>query len=154
VTLTKSEEKAEPIRVVALCVIRRDDSILVFEGFDSVKGTPFYRPLGGGIERGETSQKACMRELKEEIDTEVTDLKLLGVLENIFTLEGKPGHEIVFVYEGRFSDQTVYGREEFVVREDNGEVLKASWRPLSFFNDYHRLVPERLQSLLSGEECR
>jgi ADP-ribose pyrophosphatase YjhB (NUDIX family) len=136
------------IRVVVLCVFRRFDSILVFEGFDSVKGTPFYRPLGGGVERGETTKQAIIREIREEIDADVTDLKLLGTQENIFTLEGELRHEIVFVYQGRFADEGLYQMEEFTVREDNGETLRASWRPLSFFTEYHRLVPEQLRDML------
>ena len=119
------------IRVVALCLLQRGDSILVFEGFDSVKGTPFYRPLGGGVERGETTQEAVIREIREEIDSHVTDLKHRGTLESIFTLEGELGHELVFVYQGRFTDQEAYTREEFLVLEDNGEVLVARWRPIS-----------------------
>ena len=140
---------SKPIRVVALCVLRRGNSILVFEAFDSVKGTPFYRPLGGGVERGETTKQAIIREIREEIDADVTDLELLGTLENIFTLEGELGHEIVFVYQGRFADETAYLQEEFTIREDNDEVLLARWRPLSSFTDYHRLVPDRLMDLLS-----
>lgn len=136
-----------PIRVVALCVLERGGSILVFEAFDSVKGTPFYRPLGGGVERGETSVEAVVREMREEIAADVTDLELLDVLENIFTLEGELGHEVVFLYRGRFADEAMYLNEEFVVREAN-ETLLARWRPLSFFDDHHRLVPERLRELL------
>ena len=142
---------SKPIRVIALCVLRREDSILVFEAFDSVRGTPFYRPLGGGVERGETSKQAVIREIHEEIDAEITDLELLGTLESIFRFQGELGHEIVFVYQGRFADESAYLREEFTVREDNGEVLLARWRPLSSFTDYHRLVPERLMELLSDE---
>jgi ADP-ribose pyrophosphatase YjhB (NUDIX family) len=140
---------SKPIRVVALCVFRKDDSILVFEGFDSVSGTPFYRPLGGGVERGESTKQAIIREIREEIEAEVTDLELLGTLESIFTLEGQLGHEIVFVYQGRFADENAYLQDEFTVREDNGDVLLARWRPLSSFTDYHRLVPERLMELIS-----
>jgi ADP-ribose pyrophosphatase YjhB (NUDIX family) len=140
----------KPIRVIALCVLQRAGSILVFEGFDSIKERPFYRPLGGGVERGETSQQACIREIREEIGAQVTDLKLLGVLESIFTLEGESGHEVVFVYEGRFADAAAYALDEFTVTEDNGQVLRARWRPLSFFDDYHRLVPEQLKQLLSN----
>jgi hypothetical protein len=42
------------IRPVALCVFRNNDGILVFEGYDDVKGETFYRPPGGGIEFGES----------------------------------------------------------------------------------------------------
>lgn len=136
------------VRVIAICVVRREDSILVFEGFDSTAGVPFYRPLGGGVEKGETSIAAIHRELREEIGLEIVDLKLLGTVENIFTLEGQPGHEIVFVYEARFADTSAYEREEFTVTEDNGETFPGRWRPLSFFDGYHRLVPEQLMELL------
>ena len=140
------------IRVTAICVFRSGDRILVFEAFDSVKGTPFYRPLGGGVDAGETTHDAIVREIREEIDAEITDLQLLGVLENLFNLEGEPGHEIVFVYDGRFIDETVYERSELTVHEDNGDILRAVWRSLDSFDSHHRLVPEGLASLLVSVE--
>ena len=130
--------------MIAICVFRSGDRILVFEAFDSVKGTPFYRPLGGGVDAGETTHDAIVREIREEIDAEITDLQLLGVLENLFNLEGEPGHEIVFVYDGRFIDETVYERSELTVHEDNGDILRAVWRSLDSFDSHHRLVPEGL----------
>jgi len=99
------------------------------------------------VEFGETTAQALKREIKEEIGEEIADLNLLTVLENLFTLEGKPGHEIVYVYDGRFSDESAYGRESFTVTEET-ETVRASWRRLDFFNDYHRLVPEALINLL------
>lgn len=92
------------IRPIAICLFRRDDTILVFEGFDPVKNERFYRPVGGGIEFGERSSEALVREVREELDTEITDLCYLGAIENIFTYDGGPGHEIVMVYDGRFAD--------------------------------------------------
>ena len=136
------------IRVIAVCVFRVNDSILVFEGFDSSKGSPFYRPLGGAVEFGETTQEALRRELREELELEIANLRLLGTIENIFILEGEKGHEIVYVYDGNFTDKSVYRQESFTVCEDDGEILTARWRDLDFFDDYHRLVPEELRSLL------
>jgi 8-oxo-dGTP pyrophosphatase MutT (NUDIX family) len=138
---------SDKIRVIAICVFRHGDRILVFEHYDKFKGTPYYRPLGGGVEFGETTEQALKREIKEEIAEEISDLKLLTVLENLFTLEGKPGHEIVYVYDGRFLDESAYRRDSFTVKEET-ETLKASWRRLDFFTDYHRLVPEALIPLL------
>jgi len=43
------------IRSIAICVFRHKNHILVAEGYDPVKDEYFYRPLGGGIEFGETS---------------------------------------------------------------------------------------------------
>jgi ADP-ribose pyrophosphatase YjhB (NUDIX family) len=135
------------IRVISICIFRHGDKILVCEYFDKDRNTPFYRPLGGAVEYGETTQQAIKREIKEEISQEITDLKLLKVLENIFTLEGRLGHEIVYVYDACFTDESAYQRESFEVHEET-ETLKVSWRSLDFFNDYQRLVPEALVPLL------
>src|SRR5512141_3072532 len=89
------------IRALAICVFRNNNRILVFKGYDPTKDQTFYRPLGGGIEFGETSEETVHREIKEELGEEVTDLKYLGTLENIFVFNAKPGHEIVQVYDGR-----------------------------------------------------
>lgn len=37
--------KHSGIRVVAICVFHRNGRILIFDGFDAVKGTHYYRPL-------------------------------------------------------------------------------------------------------------
>jgi ADP-ribose pyrophosphatase YjhB (NUDIX family) len=140
---------ANYIRVIAICVFRHDDKILVFEAYDTIDKKPFYRPLGGAVEFGETAKTAIKREIHEEIGLETTDLKLLGILENIFTHEGKPGHEIVYVYDGRFTDASVYGQEYLTVQKET-ETLTARWYKLDFFNDYHRLVPEALVPLLKN----
>jgi 8-oxo-dGTP pyrophosphatase MutT (NUDIX family) len=144
-----SHTKPTAIRVIAICLFRRGDQILVFEGFDSVKGTHFYRPLGGGVDAGETSAQTIVRELQEEVGAAVTDLHLLGVLESIFTVNERAGHEIVFVYDGRFVDESFYTRATITVTEDNGETMPATWRSLDWFDEQHRLVPERLLALLT-----
>jgi len=141
--------KQRRIRVVAICLFARGNQILVAEGYDATKGSPFYRPLGGGVEFGESTQAALMREVREELGQEVKGLRLVGTLENLFELEGIQGHEIVFVYDGEFVDAAVYERDRLDFEEDNGEAVTARWRPLSFFNAHHRLVPEQLHRLIS-----
>ena len=136
------------IRVIALCVFRHNEHILVFDGYDIVKGTHYYRPLGGGVEPGETSRTAVAREIAEELGLQVVDLQLLGTLENLFWLDGQPKHEIVFVYDGRFVEEAVYTQVELHGREANNAPIRATWRKLDSFNEAHRLVPEGLESLL------
>ncbi len=116
-----------------------------------MKSSPYYRPLGGGIELGETSEAALIREIREEINQAITDLRLLGVLENIFTVEQHMGHEIVFVYDGRFCDEQIYDLASLTIQEDSGETLRALWRDLDSFDEYHRLVPEKLLALITQQ---
>ncbi len=142
------------IRVLAIGIFRRGDTILVGEGFDPVKGDHFYRPLGGGVEFGEHSRDALRREMREEINAEICAEQLLGTIENRFVFNGKPGHELVQVYAAQFVDATIYARTNFIVTEDGTEG-RAVWKPMADFRSGQaRLVPEELLGLLERDAAR
>ena len=138
------------VRPKAVCVFRRGAEILVSEAPDSVKGDTFHGPPGGAIEFRERSEGAVRREMIEELGAGVQDLKLVGVLENIFEYEGRPGHEIIFVYEARFADARYY--EEAQIRGvESGRSFQLEWKELATFGrPGERLVPDGLYELLSG----
>ena len=86
------------IRNIAVGLPRKGEHVLVLEGSDALRGFDFYRAIGGGIEFGESAEAALRREFREELDCELDEVKLLGVIENIFEYEGLPGHEIAHVF--------------------------------------------------------
>jgi 8-oxo-dGTP pyrophosphatase MutT (NUDIX family) len=135
------------IRVIAICLFRRGGEILVTEGFDTVNDQRYARPLGGGVELGETSEQAVVREIREEIGAEVRDLKLLGVLENLFELEGEQRHEVVFVYDGWFVDESLYQSSEIPML-DGGWTTGAIWRPMEWFSEECMLTPVGIERFL------
>jgi len=137
------------IRPIAICVFLNQNRILVAEGYDPVKNETFYRPLGGGIEFGEQSEDTIRRELKEEINVDVGELKYLGALENIFTFNGSHGHEIVQVYDGVLKTPGLYDQAVIVGREANGEVIRALWKSLDEFGEGKSILyPDGLLDLL------
>jgi 8-oxo-dGTP pyrophosphatase MutT (NUDIX family) len=143
--------KKQHIRTIALCVVRQDDRILVNESRDSVKNETFYRPLGGGIEFGERGEDAARREIMEEIGAEITNVRYLGALENIFIYEGKPGHEILLIFEADLVDRSLYDREVIEGELHRKEPIRASWQPLSRFERGDApLYPPGLLTLLRG----
>ncbi|HET9129709.1 MAG TPA: NUDIX hydrolase [Terriglobia bacterium] len=147
--------KKNKIRALAICVFWRDGRILVAKGYDKVKKQVFYRPLGGAIEFGETSAETIHRELKEEIEARVKDLRYLGTLENIFTFNGDSGHEIVLIYDGSFADKSIYKRNGIEGHEDNDDspLFTAYWMKLRDFHGKHAppLYPTGLLELLETE---
>ncbi|MBW4481880.1 MAG: NUDIX domain-containing protein [Tildeniella torsiva UHER 1998/13D] len=140
--------KKERIRPISICLMRRGEEILVHEAYDSVKERGFARPLGGGIDFGETSEAAAIREIKEELGVDITGVTLLGIVENIFVLEGEPGHEMVFVYDGQFVDESLYQREHLEAVEGKRQ-FKAVWRsPQALRDGPCHLVPEEIWQFL------
>ncbi|WP_410672658.1 NUDIX hydrolase [Amycolatopsis sp. cmx-4-68] len=138
------------IRTIVLAVIRRGEALLVFEGRDDVKGETYYRPLGGGVEFGEGSAAALEREFREELDAEILVKERLGVLENVFTWRGHPGHEVAFLYEAVFADPRFYDRDEMKILDDPAT---ARWVPLADFRDGSKILyPRGLIELLSAEQ--
>ncbi|MBD2175812.1 NUDIX domain-containing protein [Pseudanabaena sp. FACHB-1998] len=133
----------------AMCVCSYKESILVARGEDSQNGAIFYRPLGGSIEFGETSQNAIIREIKEEIGADLIDVKLLGVLESLFDFEGERGHEVVFIYDAQLVDKKLYAEKTIIGQETDGSEIVATWQKLDYFVAQGRLVPEGLLDLLT-----
>ncbi|WJY28297.1 NUDIX hydrolase [Sporosarcina trichiuri] len=141
------------IRPIAICIFRQQDTILVAEGYDAVKGDHFYRPIGGGIEFGETSEETLAREIREELNAAITDLTYLGTVENVFTFNGKTGHEIVRVYDGVFVDKFFNTAETFEGIEDNGASFVVRRLPIHKFQSGElRIVPDGLLDLLTEED--
>ena len=144
--------KPGKIRAIALCVFQHEGKLLVGEGYDTIKQQSFGRPLGGTIEFGEPSGSTIVREIREELGAEITNLRYLGTLENIFTYNGEIGHEIVLMYRGDFIDQDYYQRSPIVGIDDGGP-LRAIWVPLAdFANGLMPLYPDGLLEMIQKEE--
>ena len=105
-----------------------DGRFLASSDVDSVKQQPFLRLLGGHVEFGELSADTLRREIQEEIAADCSIGPLLEVVENIFVYEGRPGHEIVFIYAATFTDPAFYERAEIPVVEPDS-VMTAIWTP-------------------------
>lgn len=114
------------IRVLSLGLIRDGDRTFLSEGYDPVKQQTFYRALGGGVDFGESSYDALKREFMEELQAELTNIKYLGCLENLFMFNGKAGHELIQLYQCDFVDPKFYQLEQMEFSE--GEYKKnALW---------------------------
>ena len=131
----------------AMVVIRRpaDGAILVSGDVDE-DGTGYERPLGGHIELGELAEETIRREILEEIGEELRSVRLLDVIENLFTLNGAQGHEIVFVFEAEFVDDAPYQVEQRTILDHPTGRVRVRWRLPGEINP--RLVPDGIERVV------
>ncbi len=139
---------APKIRPVAVAVVSRGEELLLEKAFDSVKREQFTRPAGGGIEFGEAAVDAVSREIHEEFGLTFAEPRLLAVLENIFVHEGEAGHEVVFVFEGRFAEAWPY-ETRFVPGHEGEVAFEAEWlNPRDVLARGWKLYPDGFPELL------
>lgn len=138
----------DQIRVLALGLIKQGDRVFISQGYDPVKQKTFYRAMGGGVDFGETSFEALQREFQEEIQAQLINISYLGCLENLFTFNGKPGHELLQVYQCDFVDPKFYELESLTFAEGKRQKT-ALWVDISRFKSGELLlVPEPFLDLL------
>ena len=130
------------IRIKVMCLVTDGDRVLAGHGYDNVKNEDFYRVLGGNMQFGETSEEGVRREIREELNSEIGDLKFLDVVENTFVYKGKPGHEIIFLFQGTLVDKEIYKKTKIHI-VDIGYEFDAEWVLLKdVFAGTARLYPE------------
>lgn len=137
---------------MALALIRRGQEILVEEGRDETKNEMFFRLLGGRIEFGERGADAVRRELREELGVETDVERYLTTVENVFTYEGEPGHEIALIYECSLRDRRLYSLDAWEADEstDAGSIThRIAWKHVdAFVNGRAILYPAGAAALL------
>jgi ADP-ribose pyrophosphatase YjhB (NUDIX family) len=119
------KDKRQIIKAMAVIRRPRDGALLVSE---HLREPRFQRPLGGHVEFGEYALDTIHREFGEEIGQRLVDVRLLGVLENIFPWQGATEHEVVFIFSAAFADEGAYEIEEQPIRDDTEGKDRVVWR--------------------------
>ncbi len=126
----------------SLVLIIENNKILLQKGEDLVSGLIFYRPIGGGIEFGETSLITAKRELIEEIGATLINEEFLDVIENIFDFNGNKFHEITFLFKGEIKEKELTKIEHVPILDKENKY--AEWIPISDIKDGKiNILPEK-----------
>jgi ADP-ribose pyrophosphatase YjhB (NUDIX family) len=112
----------------------------------------FWALPGGGPEFQEFSHETVVRELREELHTNVVADRLAFIIEHTFRRrqDGNPAHHIDFVYLVHLQDPEILAKSEPWIApglESYGKLLY-HWLPLDQFDDRPGLYPVCLRSLL------
>jgi 8-oxo-dGTP pyrophosphatase MutT (NUDIX family) len=139
-------DKFKEIRPIVLGIVKKDNKILVSEGYDKTKNEIFYRSIGGGIEFLENSKDALKREFKEELNIDINVGEFLGISENIFTYNGKNAHELILFYNVDINNFDY--KEKYHIVDDNCE-NDAMWIDIdNFINGELKIYPKEIFNYL------
>ena len=146
--MSKGWRPKQFVRPITIGILKRQNELLLAPVKNDDGQTKGWRPLGGEIEFGETSETALLREFLEELDEKIVVERQLGTVENIYKHEGQVGHEIVFVHQVRFISSVAYEKKQFVF-SDGGLPYNATWVDVQFFESSNeQLYPEGLLKIL------
>lgn len=141
------------LRVKVLGLHWREGRLLAAEVLRDDGSLKGVRPLGGSVEFGERLEDALRREFKEELGVAVEPTGGPWLVENLYSHEGSPGHEILLLYDvafpaGAFADQDV-----IAFHEDDGTPGLARWYDLHDLDldGGLELYPSGLKTLLLGK---
>ncbi len=99
----------EKPRLTAAMLVEHEGKILLGKR-NKVNAQDHWVIPGGGVEYGETTKEAAIRELKEETNLDVEDVKLIGPMEIIATHADY--HSIVFFYQGKAKHFDIKAQED------------------------------------------
>ena len=88
----KHDKKVFNCRVAGICI--KDNKILL----SKMKTDNYWTFMGGKPMFGEPTEKAVIREFKEETGVDLEVDRLLSVMENFFEMDGCQWHEYIFFY--------------------------------------------------------
>lgn len=91
-----ASETPRPIAIALLW--RADGALLVTSAVEPGTDRTLVRPPGGGIDVGEAAADAVRRELREELDVEISVGERLGEFEHRLAFAGRDLHELVHVF--------------------------------------------------------
>jgi 8-oxo-dGTP pyrophosphatase MutT (NUDIX family) len=119
-------------RQAALCIFYTADAVLLSELQDKVSGARWHRPVGGGLEPGETPEQAVRRELMEELGLVLKELPPpLPPVDRIWPWKKKELHERAWLFLVPAADypELSAGQTPDIVEPD-GDRYPTIWRPL------------------------
>ena len=133
--LTFKVGENERFNVRSAAIIRYQDNYLISKRNDK----DYYSILGGRINFGEDSKAAVLREIREELGWDLSDAKLVRIMENFFSYsDGTKFHEYLFVYLMNVSEE-YFKKGDFINLENPNmhmlwykkeDYLKLNIRPL------------------------
>ncbi len=130
-------DKKQTLKAFLICFNGRKTLLY---GVGKRAGINIFRPVGGHVELFEYSKDTIRREVKEELNSGISGLQFLGVIENIFWRDGSKHHEIDFMYYGKLTNKKLYNEEKIEII-DGRKRITAQWLDVGKLSERNVVPP-------------
>lgn len=128
----------------SIIIFNKDmNKILLFQ----VKDKNFYMLIGGKINELETSIDAIKREIKEEINIDVSNLEFICLSEEFVNAKGFNNHQINVIYKGIYNNEI--RKNKFVGLE--GDWCHYEWIEIDKLDNYE-IYPSIVKDIVKNPE--
>lgn len=126
--ITPEEQYIAPRRAVRAIIFDNDNNVAL-EGFIEQRGNLLYSVIGGGIDEGETTEEALIREALEEAGCHIKNIHELGIVEErgIGTKEGARFLQTNYCFIAEVDGEKM---ETKFTEEEKRRGYHCIWRPL------------------------
>lgn len=112
-------------------------------------GQDYYFFPGGSSIVGESEEETLRREIKEEFNSGIMNLKILATIKN-FTKDFK---ETINMFSGQFTNEDIYGQQKMKLAD--GSNIEAEWIPIDdIVSGSVQLLPKYDYLALMGSESK
>ena len=118
-----------------------------------IQDNDFYCLPGGHVELGEDTDSAVLREMKEELGSDVEIDRLVSIIQNFFKAkDGRTFHELGYYYIVEPKNIEDVNLEDYVVTEnDKGKLVRLEFRWFTLEElKQERFLPEVLKEQLTN----
>ncbi len=104
-------------KIKSRCVFLNEGMILLCHNTQH----DYYFFPGGSSDNNETAEETLRREISEEFETEISNIKLLTTLTNV----GKHSDETISMFSATFTDPSIYNKAKVQIQDMDD--MNAEW---------------------------
>lgn len=141
---------ADKVRVRSCALIIDKGRVLLLKQQAPTRIEPIWIPPGGGVELGESSKQAVIREVFEETRLKITPKNLLYIHEFI----EPPYHAVELYYLSEFSSGVLQKGKDPELDSENQQILKCEFVEVSKLKNifiYPKFLKDEIPKLINQE---
>lgn len=109
---------------------------------------------GGRVQTLETVKETLIREIKEELDFDISmeEISFVSIIENFFVMDETKYHELYYVFRIKLDDNNIITKQNNFINKDSGK-SSYTWVNIDKIEDV-KILPVELKDIIKSNEFK